>query len=197
MYQFPLTMSFKKIALAPQITVRDNAGTTLMYVKQKLLKLKEEITVFTDANQTSELYKIHADRIIDFSAKYHFTDAQTQATLGAVKRQGRRSLWSARYDIFDTNNFASLHITEDSAMVKVMDALFGEIPIIGLLSGYVFNPTYSVLREDGSKVVSIKKKPALLESEFIIDEVEDIKDAAEINVILSIIMMTLLERSRG
>ena len=167
MYQFPLTMSFKKIALAPQITVRDSSGRTLMYVRQKLLKLKEEITVFTNESQSVELYKIHADRIIDFSAKYHFTDAKTEATLGAVKRKGRRSLWKAHYDIFDTNNFASLHITEDNGMVKVMDAIFGEIPIIGLLSGYLFNPTYSVLREDGTKVVSIKKKPALLELSLI------------------------------
>ncbi len=195
MYNFPLKLSFKKIALAPQITVTDASGQQLMYVRQKLMKLKEAISVYSDNTRTQQLYSIGADRVIDFSAQYHFRDASGNH-LGSVKRQGMRSIFKARYDISDQSG-PILHIEEDNGFVKVMDALFGEIPIVGIFSGFFFNPTYSVKRNDGTVVVSIKKKPAFLESEFIIDEVVDIKDASEIRTILAIIMMVLLERSRG
>ena len=39
--QYPLELSFKIIALAPQIYVKDARGQELLYVRQKLLKLKE------------------------------------------------------------------------------------------------------------------------------------------------------------
>ncbi|MCP4602297.1 MAG: hypothetical protein GY847_17565 [Proteobacteria bacterium] len=39
------------------------------------MKLREEVTVFADPDQNRPLYKINADRVIDFSARYHFTDS--------------------------------------------------------------------------------------------------------------------------
>ncbi|ASC71150.1 hypothetical protein XM38_021000 [Halomicronema hongdechloris C2206] len=41
-----------------------------------------------------------AGGIGDFSARYTFTDPQGME-LGAIKRRGWRSIWRARYDIFD------------------------------------------------------------------------------------------------
>jgi hypothetical protein len=54
--QFPLKLTFKILAVAPQITVTDASGQILFYVKQKLFKLKEAITVYSDSSQTRELY---------------------------------------------------------------------------------------------------------------------------------------------
>ncbi len=192
---FPLTLSFKKLALAPQISVTDANGELVFYVKQKLFKLKESVTVFGDREQTMPLYTIEADRIIDFSARYHFRD-QNGNDIGSIKRQGRRSIWRAHYDIYNGDQVVA-HIQEENAWIKVADALFGEIPLIGMLSGYVFNPTYLVSGSDGTVVVKVKKQPSLLESSFTIEEAIDIDEAAELRTILSILMMTLLERSRG
>lgn len=195
MYNFPLSLSFKKVAVAPQITVKDANGQVIFFVRQKMFKFKEEINVFRDVNQSDLQYTIKADRVIDFSARYNFRD-EHGAKLGSVKRRGRRSIFKARYDI-ERSGGHSLHIEEDNPAAKVADALLGEIPLINLLTGLFFNPKYSIKRDDGTKVVSIKKQPSLFESEFIIDEVVDIDDAAEIDVILAIMMMVLLERDRG
>src|SRR5215203_599441 len=73
---YPLKLSFKLLALASQIYIRDANGELLGYVRQKLLKLKEDINVFADEQQTTHLYNIKADRMIDFSARYNFTDSQ-------------------------------------------------------------------------------------------------------------------------
>ncbi len=66
---FPVDFTFKLLALASQIYVRDANGNLLGYVKQKLLKLKEDINVFTDESQTNVLYNIKSDRVIEWSAR--------------------------------------------------------------------------------------------------------------------------------
>src|SRR5512136_2898903 len=98
--QYPLELSFKIMALSPQIAVSDATGQLQFYVKQKLFKLKEAVTVFADEAQSMPLYEIKADRMLDFSARYRFTDPGGQE-VGSVKRQGMKSLWSVRYDVLD------------------------------------------------------------------------------------------------
>jgi uncharacterized protein YxjI len=194
--QFPLKLTFKILAVAPQITVTDASGQTLFYVKQKLFKLKEAITVFSDSSQTKELYKINADRVIDFSAKYHLMDVNGQE-IGSIKREGVRSIFKARYDIFDSNGSHVLDINEESAFVRVMDALFGEIPVLGMFTGYVFNPTYIVADMQGQIVMKIKKEPAFLETGFVITQERPMPDDETLRAVLGAFMMVLLERIRG
>ena len=126
---YPLSLSFKILALAPQLSVRDAEGNLIFYVKQKLFKLKEAVTVFGDEAQTQALFSLKADRVIDFSARYNITDQQGM-DIGAVKRQGMKSIWKAQYDILEGET-VSLNIREENAWIKVMDSLFGEIPLFG------------------------------------------------------------------
>lgn len=199
---YPLKMNFKILAVAPQIFVRDANGMEIMYVKQKLFKLKEAINVFADQSQTSQLYTIKADRVIDFSARYNFTNHQGMG-LGAVKRQGMRSLWKASYDVLEGDNIL-FHIQEENALVKVMDGCFGEIPIVGMFSGYVFNPAYLVTRPGSVSggtdrvVMRLAKEPAFLESSFSVEKIDPgLSKTEEEQILLSLMMMVLLERQRG
>lgn len=193
---FPLVLSFKLLALANQIYIRDANGNLLGYVKQKMFKLKEDINIFADEQQQQILFNIKADRMIDWSANYNFTDSRGNQ-LGSIKRQGMRSIWKANYDIFDSSGNQAYKINEENGWVKVADALFGELPIIGILSGYVFNPTYIVTRMDGTPVVHLKKEPALFEGKFIISALSPLSTEEETRIVLGVLMMTLLERRRG
>lgn len=198
---YPVKMTFKLLALAPQISVRDASGAEVMYVRQKLFKLKEEINIFSDETQSRRRYGIKADRILDWSARYHFSDEIGQS-LGAVKRHGARSLWKASYDVLSDDQ-VEFHIREESAFVRVMDALFGEIPILGMFSGYVFNPVYLVSRggalgEPGAPVMRMIKKPSFVERNFYVEKVDPALTAKEEErLLLSLFMITLLERARG
>ena len=195
---FPLTMNFKIFAIAPQIFVRDAGGQEIIYVKQKLFKLREAINVFADQSQTDQLYTIKADRIIDFSARYNFSDHQGMA-LGSIKRQGMRSLWKASYDIFRGEETV-YRIQEENAFIKFMDSLFGEIPVIGMLSGYVFNPVYLVNQVGAmdQTVARITKQPALLESSFSIEKLDpNLNEQDDELIVLSALTAILLERNRG
>ncbi len=199
---YPLKMNFKILAITPQIFVQDGAGQEVMYVKQKLFKLREAIHVFSDRSQTNEIYSIKADRVIDFSARYNFRDHQG-ISLGAVKRRGMRSIWKASYDVLEGDS-PKYHIQEENAAVKLMDGCFGQIPVVSMFSGYVFNPTYIVTRpnpageEPGAVVMRLVKEPAFLESNFTIEKTDPGLDEREEELILlSLLMMVLLERQRG
>lgn len=193
---YPIELSFKLLALASQIYIRDSSGQLTGYVKQKLFKLKEDINIFADEAQTRLLYNIKADRVLDFSANYAFTDASGRF-LGSIKRQGMRSLWKANYDIFDSASTPVMKINEENGWVKVIDAFAGELPIVGMFTGYFFNPSYIVSRIDGTPVARLKKQPAFFEGKFQLSELSPINDEDEVRVLLAVLAMTLLERSRG
>ena len=119
---FPLSLTFKVAALAPQIYVHDASGAPLCYVRQKMFKLKEHISVFKDETKAQLISEIHADRIIDFSAAYRFVDPEG-TVYGSVKRKGLRSIWRTRYEVQDENS--AYTIQEGNPWVKVMDSVVG------------------------------------------------------------------------
>lgn len=80
----------------------DDSMTQLIgYSEQKAFKLKEDIRVYADEEKTTELLTIKARSIIDFSAGYDVTDAQTGETLGAFKRKGLKSLFKDSWTVLD------------------------------------------------------------------------------------------------
>lgn len=192
---YPLQLSFEILSLARKISVIDAAGNLSFYVKQKMFKLKESVTVFADVEQKLPLYELKADRVLDFSASYHFTDVRS-THVGTVRRKGMKSLWRARYEIINGSGPA-LTIQETNPWAKVGDALFGEIPIVGMFSGYLFHPEYLVAREDGTPVMRLKKQPAFFQGKFSIEKLAELGKEEETRILLSLIMMVLLERARG
>ncbi|MFL5382697.1 MAG: hypothetical protein ACJ8GN_09315 [Longimicrobiaceae bacterium] len=193
---FPLKLNFKKLALSPQISVTDASGRLILYVKQKAFKLKEAVTVYADAEQTKPLYTINADRVLDFSARYHINE-MSGFSLGTLQRQGRRSLWKAHYEVLRGGG-PVMHIKEENPWVKVGDALFSELPLVGILSGYVFNPAYLVTRADnGAPLMRVQKEKAFLEGSYSITRTGELSENDDRLAVLSVLMMVLLERSRG
>ena len=192
---YPLSLTFKLVAISPQLAVEDASGKLVFYVKQKAFKLREHVTVFADREQTTPVATIKADRLLDLSATYGFEDPQGRR-FGAVKRAGMKSIWRAQYEVMkgDTPIFT---IREDNALVKFVDGLLTEIPVLGFISGYVFHPAYSVTRADGTRVLHVKKRPAFWEGRFTIEKESAIAPDEEALSTLSILMMILLERSRG
>lgn len=192
---YPLEIKFKLLALAQQLSITDAGGTLLFYVKQKAFKLREAITVFADREQTSPLYHINAEKILDFSGRYNFTDTRGRH-LGSVKRQGMRSIWKAHYDVYDGENVA-LTIREENAWIKVFDSLFGELPVVGMFTGYLFHPAFIVSRPEGSAVLRMAKQPAFFEGRFTVEKLGVIGEDEELRALLALTMLILLERSRG
>lgn len=195
--QYPLTMSFKILALASQATVTDASGRTVLYTRQKLLKFKEHVEIWTDKSQATRLADIRANKVIDWSARYHFTDT-SGAMLGSVGRRGWRSLWKAHYEVFGQGGESpEFSIQEENAWVKVLDGILSDIPIIGMFSGYFLHPRYIASRADGSQAMRLTKQPAFWEGRFLIEKTANLSPREELSLFLSFLMLILLERRRG
>ncbi len=196
-YQYPLSLVFKITTLSSDFTITDVREKSLFYVRQKMFKLLEEITVSRDSTQSQKLYSIKANKWLDFSASYNFTNALGQ-DLGKIARKGWASIFKAHYEVFDAQQALNYTIREENAWVKVMDGIFGEIPIIGLFSGYLFHPAYLVTDQSGAIVVRLVKEPSLIGRRFKLEKkLGFASEEDEERVLLGLSMLLMLERSRG
>jgi hypothetical protein len=194
---YPLKFTFKILAFAPQINVTDANGRSVLYARQKLFKFREHVEIFTDSTRTTKLAEIRANKVIDWSARYFFTDAWGGA-IGSVGRRGWRSLWRAHYEAFnpgdDRPDFA---IREENPFAKVMDGMLGSIPFLDIITGFFFHPKYLATRTDGSQAMRLTKRAAFLQGKFSIEKLGELSARETMNLILSFMMLALLERRRG
>ncbi len=192
---YPFTINFKKIALTNKLTVTDNNGAVIVYAHQKMLKLKEKILLFTNSDKTTQTGYIAADKVIDFSPTYSYYD-NTDTVQLSVKRQGRKSIWKAEYDVMNSAGEVIFNIKENDAWIKVFDSFLSEAPIIGLFSGYFFNPIYNVVNQSGELVAQIEKQAAFFESVYKV-EIRN-PNAQNLDLIAQAsLILVIRERTRG
>ena len=141
-------------------------------------------------------YKINADRWLDFSAAYSFSDSDGRV-FGKIVRKGWRSIWKTDYDLIDENEQVQYNIREENAWIKILDSIFGDIPILGIFSGYLFNPTYLLKNKKGQLIVKLKKQASFFGREFEIEKIGIIDNDDDDRIMLGLMMMILLERRRG
>lgn len=194
--KFPINFRFKISSLANDFTATDATGNTVAYVRQKMFKLKEDISIYNDESRTTVNYKIKADRWLDFSAAYSFFDADG-SEFGKIARKGWRSIWKAEYELIDQHQKVQYSVREENGWVKVFDSMLGEIPILGMFTGYLFNPSYIVKNVDGDEIVRLKKQPSFFGRQFQIDKLGSIDNDDDDRIMLGLMMMILLERRRG
>lgn len=194
---YPLDFKFKITTLSSDFNITDKNGSYVGYVRQKMFRLKEDVIIFDSDQKTKELFRIKANKWIDFNSSYAITDNQTGESLGTVARKGMRSIWKSTYNIIDNNQNQKFQITEDNAWIKVFDGMVGEIPVIGMFTGYFLNPSYTVRDNNGKEYFRLKKMPSFIGRRFQLDRLIDIDDQDESLVVLSLMMMVLLERSKG
>jgi len=193
---FPIKFRFQITTLSNDFIAKDANDTTFAYVKQKMFKFKEDISVYNDKSKSKVNFKIKADRWLDFSAAYSFFE-ENGLEIGKIVRKGWRSIWKAEYQLVDQHQNIQYHIKEEDAWVKVLDSLFGEIPILGFFTGYFFNPAYIVTNGNNETIIRLKKIPSFLGREFEISKVQESDKDDEERIVLGLMMMILLERRRG
>lgn len=200
LFQYPLQIRFKLIALSPKFSITDKSNNEIMYIEQKLMAIRENIKIFNNQTEKNQVYNIKTPQIIDFGAQYYFYNGTDQTTpLGSIKQEGLKTITKATYHIFDKLNNLKFTLTETDPWVRLIDFLFTQIPILGMFSGYLFHPTYDVkLKETGQVVMKLTKEPSFFERQFRIDVLDtNITPENEISCLLGIIMMIQLQKGRA
>ena len=87
--------------------------------------------------------------------------------------------------------------------MKIWDALFTQIPFVGIFTGFVFHPSYTCYRaqdfqDETQPIMQIKKESGFFEGRYSIDLIdENVERIEEARAILSYVLMVQFMRRRG
>ncbi|MCA5004897.1 LURP-one-related family protein [Sphingobacterium bovistauri] len=194
-YNYPLHFKFRISTFSNDFEATDSLGNTLFYVREKILTWRDQMKVYSNGTKDELLYEIKSNKLIDFQQTFAITNSQGDM-VGKVRRKTISSLWKSTFKVMDASDSHDYTIKEKNAFVKMWDGVFGEIPIIGMLSGYVFNPSYILSSTAGEPLFELKKEPSFFGRKFTVDKLTS-NDVDEERLILSLVVMVLIERSRG
>ncbi len=100
----------------------------VLFAEQEGLKIKEVFHIYADENKSEELLEITTPHIIDFAASYIITDKKTGAVVGAVKREGIRSIVMDEWTLMDGTGNIIGKLKEESVFGAIMSRLIKLIP---------------------------------------------------------------------
>lgn len=193
--QYPLNFLFKIATLSNDFVVSDASGKTIFYVREKIFKLRDHIKVYRDESKSEVIYDLVSNKIIDFQQTFTITNSSNQI-VGKVRKKTFQSFLKATYHLQNSQGDVQFTIHERSAVVRFFDNIFGEIPIIGFFSGYVFHPKYVVKDLQGKELYELKKQPSFFGRKFTVDKLTS-DPVNEEQIVLSLMLMILQQRDRG
>lgn len=153
--------SIKKqvLALTGVFRVYDSNEQVIAYSRQKMFKLREDIRVYDDENQSRELLYIQARNIIDFSAAYDVYDSQEGVLVGTLRRRGLRSILRDCWDVLAPGDNPIAELVEDSVNYALLRRL---------LLGRLLPQNYDVLMGE-QKVMDLRQRFNLFRYELDLD----------------------------
>ena len=194
--RFPLDFRFKIFTPSNDFSVFDAEGNEIAYTRQKIFKIKEAVQIFRSSSDKTELYRIDADRIIDFNAVYTVRTAAGEE-VGKIQRQGMKSLWKTNYVLSRSDGRTAYTLNEANPWIAVANGLIGQIPFLGAFTGYFLNPSYTIQSPDGREVYLLKKEPSFFERKFSLHKLAEAADNDDVLVLGASMMLMLLERGDG
>ena len=135
-------------ALTGKLRFYDPQDNLVMFVEQKMFRLKEDIRVFHDEQKSQEILLIQARNIIDWAAAYDVTDPLTGEKVGVLRRKGWRSMLRDEWEVLDASDQLLGLLTEDS---------LGYAMLRRLLLGSLLPQNYDILI-GGTRVADLRQK---------------------------------------
>lgn len=192
---YPLQFKFLIGMFANDFVASDALGQELFYVREKMFTWRDTIKVYRDSSKETLLYELISNKIIDFQQTFTISD-ERGVVIGKVRRKSIRSLWRSTFNLLTPGDEHDHTITEKSPWTRIWDSLFGEIPILGVLSGYVLNPAYMLRNAQGEELFEIRKEPSFFGRKFSVHKLTDQRQNEE-RLLLSLMLMVLAERTNG
>ena len=192
---YPVTATFSVLSIGQTVRVNDSLATLILYVKQKAFRLKADVIVYADEEQTQPVYRIRGDRMMG-SVKYEVGTADGRP-LGSLQRQWGSFLWRATYRLFDRNDAEIGTIQQQNPWVRVLHGLAEEIPLVGVFVAMFLNPIYRVDVPDGTTVMRLVKRTSFVSRSFVIESVVSLGRETEEVVLPAVLTFALMERARA
>jgi uncharacterized protein YxjI len=131
--QFFVQQKFAPIANLYRISAvgaDDGPGELVAFVKQKRMKIREQIDFFADESQTVPLLRLQARKVFEFRG---VTDVllPNGAVIGSLRKNFARSLLRSSWSILDPAGRELATARESSAFFAVLRRVWGLLPYIG------------------------------------------------------------------
>jgi len=141
------------------------AGRPLVYVRQKRLKIREQIDFFADAAQTSPVLRLRARKVFEFRGR---TDVLLPdgTVIGQLQKVFGRSLVSSTWQVLDAEGTVVATAQESSLFIAVLRRGWGFIPVVGdvpFLLPFHFDITI------GDRPVGRYRRVAALRDRYVLD----------------------------
>jgi len=127
------------VLLGAAVHTYDDTGEVVLFTKMKGLKLKEDISIFSDEKRSKELLRIRARRVLDISSEYDVFDTSGggEVLVGTLQRHGMKSMLRDEWGIYDANGDPIGMIQEEGAFLAIIRR-FIDIVSAFLPQKYVF-----------------------------------------------------------
>jgi uncharacterized protein YxjI len=161
---------FKPIANEYRISVpapgSTDEGPPLLFVKQKKMKIKEDIRFRLAPDDDAHLFMIKSKSVFEFRGRHEVLDANG-AVIGLLEKDFRRSLLRSHWHVRDTSGEELLEAHEASWIVALLRRL-GDIgpDLFSLLEWLPFN---FLLRRDGEQAGTYKRVLGTMRDRYVLE----------------------------
>ena len=134
--------------LGASFHVYDDTGSVVAFCRQKALKLREDIRLYTDESKTEELLTMKTRSVIDFGATYDIALPGGEI-IGSLRRKGLRSFVRDSWLIYGPEGEELATLEEDSSMLAILRRVH---EVFALFSPQKFE----VVARDGQHIATLR-----------------------------------------
>ena len=176
----------KVVAITNQYWIEDGQGKNLGYTKQKLVRIKEDIRIFSDDSMAQEIFRIRQEQVMDMWGTFAIIDSATNAVVGKLRRSALSQVGKDEYLLLDFMGQQVGRVAESSGRGLARKYLPGG----GLVPEHVF------VEFNGQQVAEIKQQFKVIGDIWEVDCSRVPRQFDRRNLLATMILMGMIERDR-
>ena len=131
------------------------AGGPIAYVRQKRMAIKEDVRFFADQEETQELFRIKARRMLDIGGSYDVTAADGQK-IGVLQKVFGRSLFRSTWRILGPDDQELATAQERSQFLAIARRVIDYVPYVGEYIPIPYN--FEINDPEGKRIGGMDRK---------------------------------------
>jgi uncharacterized protein YxjI len=138
----PIVNLYRISSVAP-----DGAQTAVAFVRQKRLAMKEDIRFFADEDESEELFRIKARRVIEIGGRYDVTEPGGER-IGVLEKRFAQSLLRSTWRLLGPQEEVLAEARERNIAVAILRRVQDMIPL----------PYHFTITVDGREVGGVSRR---------------------------------------
>jgi len=132
-------------------------GQPLLFVKQKKMKIKEDIRFRSTPDDGPHVFRIKSKTVFEFAGRHEVLD-DADAVIGALGKAFGKSLLRSHWHVYDAAGTEVLEAHEASWVIALVRRFIDLVPVVGDTLGVLqWLPFNFVLRSGGEEVGRYKR----------------------------------------